>query len=88
MLDADILAIHLNPLQESIQPEGDIDALDILDSINKITNSVDIPVMVKETGTGISSECGLQTEETGVNYIDVEDLTGGTSWAAVETYKS
>ena len=44
ILDADILAIHLNPLQESIQPEGDLDARGYLDLISKITDMVDIPV--------------------------------------------
>lgn len=87
ILDADILAIHLNPLQESIQPEGDLDARGFLDSINKISDLVDIPIMAKETGCGISSEVARQLVDNGVKYIDVEGA-GGTSWAAVETYRS
>lgn len=87
MLDADILAIHLNPLQESIQPEGDTDATGYLNSIKNITSSVDVPVMVKETGCGISAECAYELEDAGVSYIDVEGA-GGTSWAAVETYRA
>ena len=87
ILDADILAIHLNPLQESIQPEGDIDARGFLDLISKITDLVDIPIMAKETGCGISSETARQLVDAGVNYIDIEGA-GGTSWAAVETYRS
>ena len=87
ILDADILAIHLNPLQESIQPEGDIDARGFLDSIAKITDAVDIPVMAKETGCGISAETAKQLEDAGVDFIDVEGA-GGTSWAAVETYRA
>ena len=63
ILDADILAIHLNPLQESIQPEGDLDARGYLDSINQITKRVDIPVMAKETGCGISAEMAKQLAE-------------------------
>ncbi len=86
MLDADILAIHLNPLQESIQPEGDVNATGIVDSISEIVNSVSVPVMAKETGTGISSEDAIALENAGVNFIDVEGA-GGTSWAAVETYR-
>lgn len=87
MLDADILAIHLNPLQESIQPEGDIDARGYLKSISEITDMVDIPVMAKETGCGISAETAKQLVECGIKFIDVEGA-GGTSWAAVETYRS
>ncbi len=87
ILDADILAIHLNPLQESIQPEGDLDARGYLDLISKITDLVDIPVMAKETGCGISGETAKQLTDAGVSFIDVEGA-GGTSWAAVETYRA
>ena len=87
ILDADILAIHLNPLQESIQPEGDLDARGYLDLISKITDLVDLPVMAKETGCGISAETAKQLADAGVSFIDVEGA-GGTSWAAVETYRS
>ncbi|WP_409199518.1 type 2 isopentenyl-diphosphate Delta-isomerase [Methanobrevibacter sp. DSM 116169] len=87
MLDADILAIHLNVLQESIQPEGDVDASNYLDSIEKINDLVDIPIMIKETGTGISAEAAISLENTGIDYIDVGGA-GGTSWAAVETYRA
>jgi len=87
MLDADILAIHLNPLQESIQPEGDLDARGYIDSINEITDLVDIPVMAKETGCGISGDSAKLLVDNGVNFIDIEGA-GGTSWAAVETYRS
>ena len=87
ILDADILAIHLNPLQESIQPEGDLDARGYLDLISKITDAVDIPVMAKETGCGISGETAKQLADAGVSFIDIEGA-GGTSWAAVETYRA
>ncbi|MCQ2976869.1 MAG: type 2 isopentenyl-diphosphate Delta-isomerase [archaeon] len=87
MFDADILAIHLNPLQESIQPEGDVDARGYIDSISEISRSINVPVMAKETGTGISSEDAISLENAGVNFIDIEGA-GGTSWAAVETYRA
>ena len=87
ILDADILAIHLNPLQESIQPEGDVDARGYIDSIERICAEVDVPVMAKETGTGISAEDAMQLEKAGISFIDVEGA-GGTSWAAVETYRA
>ena len=87
ILDSDILAIHLNPLQESIQPEGDVDARGYIDSIKEICKTVDVPVMAKETGTGISSEDAIALQDAGVSFIDVEGA-GGTSWAAVETYRA
>jgi len=86
MIDADILAIHLNALQESIQPEGDVDANGYVSAIENITNSVDFPIMVKETGTGIAAEEGKILESAGVDFIDVAGA-GGTSWAGVETYR-
>ncbi len=87
ILDADILAIHLNPLQESIQPEGDLDARGYLELISQITDLVDIPVMAKETGCGISAETAKQLVDAGISFIDIEGA-GGTSWAAVETYRA
>ena len=87
ILDADILAIHLNPLQESIQPEGDLDERGYFDLISKITDAVDIPVMAKETGCGISGDTARQLADAGVSFIDIEGA-GGTSWAAVETYRA
>ncbi|MDR0911849.1 MAG: type 2 isopentenyl-diphosphate Delta-isomerase [Methanobrevibacter sp.] len=86
ILDADILAIHLNPLQESIQPEGDVNAKGYIKSIGEIVDSVDVPVMIKETGTGISSSDAKLLEEQKIDFIDVAGA-GGTSWAAVETYR-
>ena len=87
ILDSDILAIHLNPLQEAIQPEGDVDARGYIDSIAEICKSVKVPVMAKETGTGISAEDAKTLENAGVSFIDIEGA-GGTSWAAVETYRA
>ena len=87
MMDADALAIHLNPLQEAIQPEGDVDATGYIESIKKISETVDIPIVVKETGAGIKAEDALALENAGADAIDVAGA-GGTSWAAVETYRS
>ncbi|BAW30998.1 isopentenyl-diphosphate delta-isomerase [Methanothermobacter sp. MT-2] len=87
MIDADALAIHLNPLQESIQPGGDINSTGLINSIKKITENINVPVIVKETGAGISAEDALKLEEIGVAAIDIAGA-GGTSWAAVETYRA
>jgi len=87
MMDLDAMAVHLNPLQEAIQPEGDVDATGQLESIKEVSNTLDIPVMIKETGAGIKGEDAKSLEEAGVAAIDVAGA-GGTSWAAVETYRS
>ncbi|MDD1773915.1 MAG: type 2 isopentenyl-diphosphate Delta-isomerase [Methanobacterium sp.] len=87
MMDLDALAIHLNPLQEAIQPEGDVDSANYLELIEEATSTLKIPVMVKETGAGIKREDALSLVKAGVDAIDVAG-SGGTSWAAVETYRS
>jgi len=87
MIDADALAIHLNPLQESIQPGGDINSSGLVDSIKGIVENIKVPVIVKETGAGICAEDALKLEEIGVAAIDIAGA-GGTSWAAVETYRA
>ena len=87
MMNLDALAIHLNPLQEAIQPEGDVDSRGYLENIQKTVEIVDMPVIVKETGAGISGNDARQLENTGIKALDVAGA-GGTSWAAVETYRS
>jgi len=87
MIDADILAVHLNPLQEAIQPEGDCNSEGALESIAAIVDSVDVPVIIKETGAGISGDVAKSLEEIGVVGIDVGGV-GGTSWAGVEFFRA
>ncbi|MCQ1534586.1 type 2 isopentenyl-diphosphate Delta-isomerase [Methanosarcina sp. KYL-1] len=87
MIDADAIAIHLNFLQEAIQPEGDRDASGCLDMIAEICPLLDVPVIVKETGAGISREDALLLQKAGVSAIDVGGA-GGTSWAGVEVYRA
>jgi isopentenyl-diphosphate delta-isomerase len=87
MIDADVLAVHLNPLQEAVQPEGDSNSVGFLDNIAEIREAVDIPIMVKETGAGISASVARKLEELEIDAIDVGGL-GGTSWAAVEHYRA
>lgn len=87
MMELDALAVHLNPLQEAIQPEGDLDTTGYLENIKKTVSTVNMPIMAKETGAGISGNDARLLEEAGVAAIDVAGA-GGTSWAAVETYRS
>ena len=87
MIGADAMAIHLNFLQEAIQPEGNIDAKGCLSAIKKICSELSVPVIVKETGAGISHSQAVSICEAGAAAIDVGGL-GGTSWAGVETYRA
>jgi len=87
MIKADALAIHLNPLQEAVQPEGETNYEGVLKKIGEIAQALAVPVIVKETGTGISSEVARMLEGIGVSGIDVAGA-GGTSWAAVEYHRA
>jgi isopentenyl-diphosphate delta-isomerase len=87
MIDANAVAFHLNALQEAVQPEGQTNFQGVLSKIGEITGELDVPVIVKETGAGISSEDAKALEKAGVKAIDVGGV-GGTSFAAVEYYRS
>ncbi|MFB3889006.1 MAG: type 2 isopentenyl-diphosphate Delta-isomerase [Candidatus Bathyarchaeia archaeon] len=87
MIDADALAIHLNALQEAVQPEGQTNFEGVLAKIGEIAGQLDKPVIVKETGSGIAWEQAKKLEEAGVKAIDVAGV-GGTSFAAVEYYRT
>jgi len=82
-IQADALAIHLNPLQEAIQPGGDTDYSGVLDAIAKACDKISVPVVVKETGAGMSQDVALKLKDAGVKWLDVAG-SGGTSWSAVE----
>ncbi len=86
MIDADAVAIHLNPLQEAVQPEGQTNFKGILKAIDEIAHELDKPVIVKETGAGVAAEEAKKLESAGVKGIDVSGV-GGTSFAAVEHYR-
>lgn len=87
MIDADAVAIHLNALQEAIQPEGQTNFKGIIEKIAEITSILDIPVIVKETGSGISLEEAKALQKAGVKAIDIAGV-GGTSFAAVEFFRT
>jgi isopentenyl-diphosphate Delta-isomerase len=85
LIHADVLAIHLNFLQEMVQPEGDRRAKGCLERIGEL--AAHFPVLVKETGAGISREVGEELRARSVKALDVSG-TGGTSFAAVEYYRA
>ncbi len=87
MIDADAVAIHLNALQEAIQPEGQTNFKGITAKIEEISGTLDIPLIVKETGCGISAEDAEALESAGASAIDIGGL-GGTSFSAVEYYRT
>jgi isopentenyl-diphosphate Delta-isomerase len=83
MVRADALAIHLNFLEESVQPEGDRRAAGGLDAIERVAAALPIPVLVKETGAGMSRSTAFQLARAGAAALDVGG-SGGTSFAAIE----
>ena len=87
MIGADAIAIHLNFLQEAIQPEGDHNAAGCLDAVQALCRDTKTPVIVKETGSGISAETARACWGAGVAALDVGGA-GGTSWAAVESVRA
>ena len=86
MIDADALAVHLNILQESIQHEGDTSFNRVFERLREVSSKLSIPIIIKETGAGMSSEVVKLLNVSGVKGIDVAGA-GGTSWAAVESYR-
>lgn len=86
MIEADALILHLNPLQEALQPEGDHDFSNLAGKIESITKQLSVPVIVKEVGWGISREAARRLIEAGVAAIDVAGA-GGTSWSQVEMHR-
>jgi len=87
MIEADAIAIHLNALQETAQPEGQTNFEGILEKIGEIAEELDKPVIAKETGAGIAAEEAKKLEAAGAKGIDVSGA-GGTSFAAVEYYRA
>ncbi len=87
LLEADALILHLNPLQECIQPHGDTNFKGLLDRIATICDRLPVPVIVKEVGNGISAAMAQQLIAAGVGGIDVAGA-GGTSWAKVESERA
>ncbi len=86
MIEADALILHLNALQEAVQPEGDTDFVGLAGKIAQVCRQVGVPVIAKEVGWGISSDAARMLWNAGVAAIDVAGA-GGTSWTQVEAHR-
>ena len=87
MIEADALILHLNPLQEALQPEGDTRFAGLLPKIEAVCRALEVPVVAKEVGWGISEMVARQLAESGVAAIDVAGA-GGSSWSQVEMHRA
>ena len=87
MIEADGLILHLNPLQECLQADGNTDFSGLLARIEAVCRALPVPVIVKEVGWGISEGVACQLASAGVAAIDVAGA-GGTSWSAVEGHRA
>ena len=83
MIGADALILHLNPLQEALQPEGNTNFEGLLHKIETVCRTIEVPVFVKEVGFGISGQVATKLAEAGVSGIDVAGA-GGTSFSRIE----
>jgi isopentenyl-diphosphate Delta-isomerase len=86
MIGADAIFLHLNALQEAVQPEGNTRFAGLLQKIEVVCHSLQVPVFIKEVGWGISGEDAVRLAEVGVSGIDVAGA-GGTSWSQVEMHR-
>ena len=87
MLEADALVLHINPIQEAVQPEGNTRFAGLLGKIEDICRKLPVPVIAKEVGWGISEKAAKLLADCGVSAIDVAGA-GGTSWSQVEMHRA
>ena len=87
MIQADGLILHLNPLQEVLQPEGETNFRGLIKKIQSLCKKIGCPVIVKEVGFGISAQVSQMLSEAGVWAVDVAGA-GGTSWSQVEKFRA
>jgi isopentenyl-diphosphate delta-isomerase len=86
LIEADALQIHINAPQEVIMPEGDREFDNWLENIQSIVNGIDVPLIVKEVGFGMSRETVQILQDLGVKYIDISGK-GGTNFAQIENFR-
>ena len=84
---ADALCVHLNPAMEVIQAGGDMDFRGGLDTLSRLLQDLEVPLVVKETGCGLSRGVGLRLADIGIKWVDCSGA-GGTSWVGVETLRA
>lgn len=84
---ADALYLHLNALQEVVQPEGDTNFRGLLEKIGLVSRELGVPLLVKEVGSGISGAVARRLAEAGVAALDVSG-GGGTSWSMIEAKRA
>ncbi len=87
MIGADALVLHLNPLQEAIQPEGQCDFAGLLPKLAEVAAGLSVPVIAKEVGSGISEGTGRRLAGAGIRILDTAGV-GGTSWARIEAERA
>ncbi|HDQ73368.1 MAG TPA: type 2 isopentenyl-diphosphate Delta-isomerase [Chloroflexi bacterium] len=87
MIEADALILHLNPLQEALQPEGNTRFAGLLSKIEAVCRALETPVVVKEVGWGVSDDVARQLLDAGVAVLDIAGA-GGSSWSQVEMHRA
>ncbi|MDX1415820.1 MAG: type 2 isopentenyl-diphosphate Delta-isomerase, partial [Candidatus Promineifilaceae bacterium] len=87
LIEADALILHLNALQEAVQPEGDGNFSGLLSKIESVCRHLPVPIIAKEVGWGFAQETARQLADAGIAAIDVAGA-GGTSWSQVEMYRA
>ena len=87
MIQADALILHLNPLQEAVQDAGDTNFDGLAKRIEEVCKQIEVPVIAKEVGWGISERTAKLLSDCGVSAIDVAGA-GGTSWSQVEMHRA
>lgn len=86
-IGVDAICVHINPAQEIFQKEGERDFTGCFSALEVFCRSIDLPVVAKEVGNGISRECAVRLKNTGVAAIDVGGL-GGTNWVLIDSIRS
>lgn len=86
-IQADALAIHLNPLQEVLQPEGDRNFIGIKSKIKEVVKNISLPVIIKEVGFGLPVRTIKELSQIGTEWFDIAGA-GGTSWAKIEKHRN